>query len=435
MTDTRVFLKTVVPSVIAFALSGVYTIVDGLFLGNSLGDIGLACITLGYPITAFIQALGTGIGLSGAIRFTILRHQDKEDEAKISFRSTVLLLSCVSLCLSVVVIVALPILLELLGAKGESFDLTAEYVSVIALGATCQIFATGLVPFIRNLGGSTFAMGAMILGFVINSVLDYLFVWVYHWGMSGAALATIIGQAATAILAVFFTLKRRMPFNSWEISLISYWKAILKLAFAPFGLVFATQITAILLNRYLMTYGNAQSVAVYGCISYVTTVVYLLLQGVGDGTQPLISRYFGRKQLDKMLTMRSLSYKASFGVSMVCSFFLWFTSNWIGILFGTSLEASQEIAAYLPLFLFSLVAYAYVRMTISFLYAIAESTLSYSLVFSEPVLIFMLLNVLPHLSPIGIWLSVPIAQLLTSCLAYMITCKVDKSLKLNCALY
>lgn len=80
MDDHRTFFKFVIPSVMAFALSGVYTIVDGFFVGNSLGDSGLASITLGFPISAFIQAVGTGIGLSGAIRFTILRGQKKQGE-------------------------------------------------------------------------------------------------------------------------------------------------------------------------------------------------------------------------------------------------------------------------------------------------------------------------------------------------------------------
>ena len=79
--DRAAFFRFVVPSVLAFALSGVYTIVDGFFVGNSLGDLGLAAITLGYPVCAFIQAAGTGGGLAGAIRFTILRGQGREEEA------------------------------------------------------------------------------------------------------------------------------------------------------------------------------------------------------------------------------------------------------------------------------------------------------------------------------------------------------------------
>lgn len=196
MSKRNGFFKFVVPSVLAFALSGVYTIVDGFFIGNSLGDAGLASITLGYPISAFVQAAGTGIGLSGAIRFTILRGQQKEEDAKRCLGSTVLLFALASMLLTGLALLFLSPLLRILGAEGEVLGMTAEYVRIIALGAVFQIFSTGLVPFIRNLGGASFAMFSMGAGFLTNIILDYLLVWVYPWGMAGAALATILGAGS-----------------------------------------------------------------------------------------------------------------------------------------------------------------------------------------------------------------------------------------------
>ena len=83
---------------------------------------------------------------------------------------------------------------------------------MIAYGTAFQILATGLVPFIRNLGGSAFAMVAMGTGFVTNIALDYLFVWEFHWGMAGGAWATVIGQAATMLLAIGYLVRRRVGF-------------------------------------------------------------------------------------------------------------------------------------------------------------------------------------------------------------------------------
>ena len=115
MSERGMFFRDVAPSVMAFALSGVYTIVDGFFVGNSLGDNGLAAINLGFPIAAFIQAAGTGAGLSGAIRFTILRGQKRENEARACFSSTVLLLALISILLTGGIFAALSPLLRLLG--------------------------------------------------------------------------------------------------------------------------------------------------------------------------------------------------------------------------------------------------------------------------------------------------------------------------------
>ena len=196
------FAAYVLPSVLAFALSGLYTIVDGFFIGQSLGDLGLAAITLAYPAAALLQAVGTGIGLAGAIRCTILQARGEEQTPRTCFSGTVLLLLATSAAFAAVLLGLLGPVLTVLGAQDEARPLAAEYIRVIAYGTAFQILATGLVPFIRNLGGSAFAMVAMGTGFVTNIALDYLFVWEFHWGMAGGAWATVIGLAATMLLAI-----------------------------------------------------------------------------------------------------------------------------------------------------------------------------------------------------------------------------------------
>lgn len=211
-TRVKTFFSYVIPSVLAFALSGVYTIVDGFFIGQSLGDIGLAAITLGYPVSALVGAVGTGIGLAGAIRFTILTSQGADGKRQECFSGTALLLLLVGAVLTAILLALTRPIMQLLGARGEALALSTEYARVIAMGAVFQLLATGFVPFIRNMGGASFAMAAMIMGFVSNIVLDYTFVWVMDWGMTGAALATIIGQAVTMIAAVlYFTAKKMRP--------------------------------------------------------------------------------------------------------------------------------------------------------------------------------------------------------------------------------
>ena len=166
-------------------------------------------------------------------------------------------------------------LLRLFGAEDEALALSAEYARFIALGAIFQVLATSFVPFIRNMGGSSFAM---ILGFVTNIALDYTLVWVVNWGMTGAALATVIGQAVTTVAAVLFLIIKKnklriLAFGEWLILC----KEILKVAFSPFGLTFSPTVTMLLMNRFLLLYGNERSVAVYGCIGYITSIIYLLL--------------------------------------------------------------------------------------------------------------------------------------------------------------
>ncbi len=413
--DNKLFFSYVIPSVLAFALSGVYTIVDGFFIGQSLGDMGLAAITIGYPISALIGAVGSGIGLSGAIRYTILNAQADKEKGQKCFSGTALLMVCVSVLLTALLYGLAEPLLYLLGARGEVLALSAEYARVIALGTIFQLSATGFVPFIRNMGGSSYAMIAMILGFVTNIVLDYTLVWVVNWGMMGAALATIIGQAVTMVLSVVFFLVKKCRFHlPAPRELFVLWGGILKVALSPFGLTFSPTITMLLMNRFLLLYGNEQSVAVYGCIGYIVSIIYLLLQGVGDGSQPLVSRYYGEGDKTAVARTRNLAYETAAVITVACMIGVFLARRQIGVLFGASAAANADVARYLPYFLATLLFLAFVRITTSYFYATEETVLSYILVYAEPVCTFLLLLILPVFAGLsGVWLAVPLAQIVT----------------------
>lgn len=424
---SKKFFSYVIPSILAFALSGVYTIVDGFFIGQSLGDTGLTAITLGYPISALIEAVGTGLGLSGAIRFTILSAQGEIKKRQECFGGTTLLMLVVAGLLTALLFAFAQPILYLLGARGDMLTLCAAYARVIALGAVFQLLATGFVPFIRNMGGATVAMIAMILGFATNIVLDYAFVWALSWGMAGAAWATIIGQAVTMIVAVVFFAVKRSGFRLPKLrELCSLWKTVLIVSISPFGLTFSPIITILFMNRFLLLYGDEQAVAVYGCIGYITAILYLLLQGVGDGSQPLISRYYGADDRDSVRAVRRLAYLTAVVVTVVCMIGVYLARAKVGVLFGASQEANAGVIRYLPLFLAPLLLLAFVRITTSYFYATEKNGLSYLLVYAEPVCTLLTLLLLPPLLKLtGVWLATPIAQVVTFVIAWAAKRRVD----------
>ena len=369
-TKVKTFFSYVIPSVLAFALSGVYTIVDGFFIGQSLGDIGLAAITLGYPVSALVGAVGTGIGLAGAIRFTILTSQGADGKRQECFSGTALLLLLVGAVLTAILLGLTRPIMQLLGARGEALALSTEYARVIAMGAVFQLLATGFVPFIRNMGGASFAMAAMIMGFVSNIVLDYTFVWVMDWGMTGAALATIIGQAVTMIAAVlYFTAKKcaLRLLRAGELAVL--WKDVLKVSLSPFGLTFSPTITMLLMNRFLLLYGDERAVAVYGCIGYIISIIYLLLQGVGDGSQPIISSCYGEGDAASVKQVLGLTYTTAAVITVVTMLGVFLAREKVGVLFGASADANVLVVRYLPYFLATLLFLAYVRITTAYFYA------------------------------------------------------------------
>ena len=276
-----------------------------------------------------------------------------------------LLLAAAALLLTAAALGFTAPLLGLLGSRGEVAPLAEEYLRVIAVGAIFQVFATGLVPFIRNLGGASFAMWTMIAASSRTSRSTIC------WSGSGPSAwpgrpgATVIGQGVTALMSAAWLAAKRVrlarPGGGVGPTLV--------LAVAPFGLTFSPQITVVLMNRALMEYGGGLAVAVYSCIVYITVIIYLLFQGVGDGSQPLVSRYFGEGRRAELNESRRLAYISAAAVAVVSMAAVYLCRGLIGPLFGTSEAAAAETARLFPLFLAPLPLLAYTRVTTSNLYA------------------------------------------------------------------
>ncbi len=429
MRDVKTFFQYVIPSVLSYALSGIYTIVDGFFVGNSIGDLGLSAVNIAYPIVAVIQALGTGIGMGGAIYYSINKAEKKDAEAKEFTAGALWLLMISSIILTISIFFLNSPLLKLLGAGGELLSLGEEYIAVIAIGAALQVIGTGLVPFIRNHGGSFYAMISMIAGFVTNIILDYVFVWILEWGVAGAAWATIIGQGVTMLIALVYLWRKKqftlnIPFS--KVGAVS--ASIIKIGIAPFGLAMSPNISLIIINRFSVSYGGDAAIATYACIAYVICIIYLILQGVGDGSQPLISQCYGEKNWSDLKFVRRSAYGFAFALSVVGCIIMYMTRGSLGALFGASGAVNTEIAKIMPVFLISVPFVAILRITTASFYATEKSAFSYILTFIEPIFMLVLMLMLPPLfgGQIMIWWSTVFARILSAILALALKRRVDK---------
>ena len=419
MGQYRIFLSYVIPSILAFALSGIYAIADGFFVGNSIGDIGLSTINVAYPVVSFVQSLGTGIGMGGAVLYSIRMAMGEKQKAAAYMDTTLQLLFCSSVIVTVLVSLLLTPVLRLLGAENELMVLGKEYLRIIVLGAVFQIFGTGLLPLIRNNGGSTFAMGTMIFGFLTNIFLDYLFVWNFAWGVAGAALATVIGQAVTMAGSFYYLIQNRLPLGRAFWKDLSLFGRIVRIGLAPFGINMSPILSLIFINRFSMIYDGEPAVACYACISYVITILYLLMQGTGDGSQPLMSQYFGEGKWEAVKQIRFYAYTLSEGIILMGAGLLFWVREDIGMIFGASLPVASQVAKSLPIFLIGVMFLSFVRIITSGFYATANHLFSYILVYEEPVLLFILLLILPRFGgQTYIWWSMTGAQVITAVTAF-----------------
>lgn len=427
--DIKTFFQYVIPSVLSFALSGIYAIVDGYFVGNSIGDIGLSTINIAYPIVAIIQSLGTGIGMGGAIYYSINKAEKKETRAREFMAGALWMLIISSIILTCLVFFLNNPLLRILGANGQLLSLGEEYITIIALGAGFQVISTGLIPFIRNHGGSFYAMFSMITGFITNIILDYLFVWVFEQGVVGAALATVIGQSATMLIAIIYLWNKKLfPLNIAisKMGIVSL--NIIKIGIAPFGLAMTPNIALIIINRFSIFYGGEQAIATYACIEYIMCIIYLILQGVGDGSQPLLSQHYGKRSFDKLNNIQKLAYGFSLFLSVIGCIMIYVTREKLGILFGASNEVTIEISKIIPIFLVSVPFIAINRITTANFYATEKTIFSYILTFIEPIFMLILMIILPPLfgGQIMIWWSTVLARILSAILALVLKQGVDK---------
>lgn len=429
-SNYRLFFHFVVPSILAFALSGVYAIVDGFFVGNSIGDIGISTINVAYPIVALILAVGTGIGMGGAVYFSIFRAEGKPKEAREFVAGTLWLLLASSVIMTALALIFATPLLKLLGAQGELLSLGEKYIFVMALGSVLQIVGTGLIPMIRNNNGAIFAMITMCSGFLTNIFLDYLFVWVFNGGVTGAAWATIIGEGVAMIGGIGYLLyKKQITFSiSWK-AMKRVTKSIARIGLAPFGLALTPNFSLILINRFSASYGGEEAIAVYACVSYILTIVYLVLQGVGDGLQPLMSQFYGAGKKEDLGQANRFAYLFALLLSLLSIVLLYVFRGNIGVIFGASATVTQEVADTLIIFLIAIPFIAINRVTTASFYATEKSTFAYLLTYIEPAAMLVLMLILPPLfgGQMMIWWSATCARILSAVLAIILKCFARKN--------
>lgn len=411
------FAACVFPAVFAFALSGIYAIVDGFFVGRSIGDTGLSAINIAYPVTALIQAAGTGIGMGGAVMYSVRLAEKRDSEAENFMKGVFFYLALTGILLTVILFPLTDPLLSLMGADGELMKPGREYLSVIVLGSVFQVFGTGVVPLIRNQGKSIQAMYCMIGGFVTNIFLDYLFVWVLRLGMAGAAWASVAGQAVTMAGGLLCMRGQKIPVGIPRQAL-SVFFSIWRIGLAPFGITMCPMISLLLMNRASLQYGGSEGVACYACIAYVITIMYLILQGVGDGSQPLMSRFYGEDNKKEVRITRTMAYAAAvMGVALAV--LLYWCRNGIGVLFGASETVSLAVGTDLYIFLAAVPFLAFLRVTTAGFYATEQTRFSYMIVYGEPIFLALLLPALPAWMGLkGVWWSQTGAQILTALMGW-----------------
>ena len=409
----KAYSKSVFPAMLAFAFSGVYSIVDGLFVGNCVGDVGVSAINVAWPLVVFVQALGTGIGMSGAVNLSIAKAAGDDEGERRYLGNTLIILVIAAAVFSLVLSFTYPYLVHLFGGRDDIEIYANEYIKYLMWGAAIQMVSTCLVPIVRNYGGAIVAMGAMIAGFLTNVLLDWLMVQVLSWEMMGAALATLIGQFVTVIpCVVFLFYKKLLIRHAVYRPRVKECLTILKVGISPFGLTLVPTLVVVIFNIAALEYGGNAAIACYAVVNYVTCVVQYLMQGVGDGSQPLISTYYGEGDMKKVKTSVAMSYLTALITSFICLPAVYLLRYAIPQMFGSSPSVAEDAAHVLSLFVWSFPCIAIMRVSTAYFYATKGNLFAYILIYSEPISLALLIlaGVPKALGLEGLWMCIPISQ-------------------------
>ena len=350
-----------VPSVIAMLVSALYNMVDQLFIGHSIGVLGNAATNVAFPLSMVCTSIGLLCGIGGAANFNLCMGRREPEHAKSYVGSAISMLAILGVILCVAVQLFLRPMMLLFGATPDVIDYACTYTRITSIGFPFLIITIGGSNLIRADGSPKFSMLCNLIGAIVNTILDPLFIFVFHMGMAGAALATITGQILSFALVVFYL----RGFKTLPLSLsdlkpnMACWARIAALGATPAFNQVAMMVVQIVMNNTLTYYGSNSvygsdiPLACAGIISKVNMLFFSFVIGISQGLQPIVSFNFGAQKYDRVKDAYKKAVFAATAISIVAFLcFQLFPRQIIGIFGSGSKEYLHFAERYFRIFLF-----------------------------------------------------------------------------------
>ncbi|MBU5438092.1 MATE family efflux transporter [Tissierella sp. MSJ-40] len=314
------FFNYVIPAIIGMLVTSFYVIVDGMFVGQGVGSNALAAINIAFPPTLIATALTLIISVGGSTLVSMSLGSGETEEAVNKFNQSFLLLIISAIVLFLVGTFLSKPLAYALGSPDSLIGDVHDYIRFYFLFSVPLVLSNGLNYFLRNDGAPKLAMYAMIAGALTNIFLDYVFIFIFQWGVAGAAIATGLGQLISAIIPIIYFLRGKgiLRFKKCKISFKAL-KDITEIGFPSFLTQSAIAVVTMAFNMVILKEIGESGVAVYSIISYAITVLNMVLGGIAQGVQPLLSFYYGAKEEEKIKYYYLLSLKSGL-ISAVVNF-------------------------------------------------------------------------------------------------------------------
>ncbi len=348
----RLIAKFAIPCVISLLVNSLYNIVDQIFIGWGVGYLGNGATNIVFPITIVALSLSLMIGDGGAAYLSLKLGEGDIESAKKGVGNAIVMVTVVSILLTAVFLIFINPILDLFGATDVLRPYALQYGTIIGIGLPFMMIPGALNSMIRADGSPKYAMFSMALGAVINTIFDPVFIFVFHLGVQGAAIATVMGQVASFIVSVIYLPRfKTLRFDAACFRLKPRTCGnIASFGVSSFITQFAITIVMALTNNLLAIYG-AESVygaeiplTATGIVMKVNQILISILVGIAVGTQPIIGYNYGAKNFTRVKKALDIAFVISEIISILAFLIFQFTPMTIVSIFGSEEGLYNEFA-------------------------------------------------------------------------------------------
>lgn len=333
-------------------VASLYNIVDQIFIGRGIGINGNAATNVAFPLTTICVSISLFLGLGGASIYSISLGQGNKKKAADMIGNTIVLAIAFSLIFSIVVRVFVKKFMIMFGATQEVLQYSIDYTSITSIGFIPFVFSTVMSHIIRADGSPKYSMFSVLIGAAVNIILDPIFIFKFNMGISGAALATIIGQFISFFITLRYVFKfKNITFNRYSFNLYS--ENVLKIfSLGASGGInqFSMMIVQITMNNVLSYYGTLSiyggniPLAVSGIIAKINMLIMAFIIGSGQGSQPIIGFNYGAKNYDRVIETYKLTVSITTIVALISFLIFQIFPRQVVSIFGDGSELYFQFA-------------------------------------------------------------------------------------------
>jgi putative MATE family efflux protein len=299
----RLLAQYSIPAIIASTTASLYNIIDRIFVGHGVGPMAIAGLALTLPLMNMASAFGALVGVGGGALISIRLGERKPAEAAEILGNTLFLNLAFGIGYSIACLAMLKPLLLLIGASPETLPYAWQFMRIILIGNVFTHLYLGLNNATRASGYPRGAMANTMLTVAVNCVLCFLFIFVFHWGIRGAAFATVLAQTSGAVFAFPHFLRKKSAVRFYRHCLrpkLTIIRGIVSIGMSNFAMMLCASMTAALFNVRMYRYGGDYAIGAFGIVNTLAMFFVMVSMGVNQGMQPIAGYNFGARQLHRV---------------------------------------------------------------------------------------------------------------------------------------